>query len=106
MTLIKFISVNGDVREVNADSGSNLMQVALDNGIDEILGECGGSCSCATCHCYIAEDWLDKSGKPDEIEQEMLECTLDPAKNSRLACQVNISNELDGMVVHLPEAQY
>ncbi|MEX1669771.1 2Fe-2S iron-sulfur cluster-binding protein [Zhongshania guokunii] len=106
MPLIKFITVNGETREVNAESGSNLMQVALDNGIDEILGECGGSCSCATCHCYIGDDWLSKTGKPDDIEQEMLECALEPAVNSRLSCQVNISDELDGMVVHLPAAQY
>ena len=106
MPLIKFIAVDGDTREVNAESGSNLMQVALDNGIDEILGECGGSCICATCHCYIADDWLAKTGMPDDIEQEMLECALEPNANSRLGCQVIINDELDGLVIHLPKAQY
>jgi 2Fe-2S ferredoxin len=106
MPLIKFINTNNEIREVSAETGSNLMQASLDNGIDEILGECGGSCSCATCHCYIDENWLSKTGKPDEIEQEMLECTLEPKENSRLSCQITITDEMDGLIVYVPEAQY
>ncbi|RNL65576.1 2Fe-2S iron-sulfur cluster-binding protein [Zhongshania marina] len=106
MPLVKFINADNEIYEVNAEIGGNLMQVALDNGIDEILGECGGSCSCATCHCYIGDDWLAKTGTPDDTEQEMLECALAQKVNSRLSCQIKITEDLDGLIVHLPEAQY
>ncbi len=106
MTRVRFVSADGKVREVEATNGSSLMQAATDNAIAEIVAECGGACSCATCHCYIDEAWTAKLPKADEIEQAMLECALEPRENSRLSCQITVSDELDGITVHLPEAQY
>ena len=106
MALVKFVNHDGVVREVEAASGSSLMQVALDNGIDEIVAECGGACSCATCHCYVDEAWMSKLPPADAIEKSMLDCALEPKDNSRLSCQVIVSDELDGLTVHLPAAQY
>ncbi len=106
MALVKFVNHDGVVREVEAASGSSLMQVALDNGIDEIVAECGGACSCATCHCYVDEAWMSKLAPADAIEKSMLDCALEPKDNSRLSWQVFVSDELDGLTVHLPAAQY
>jgi len=106
MPVVKFVTHNGDVREVDATSGTSLMQVAVDNGIDEIVAECGGACSCATCHCYIDDAWADKIPGADAIEKAMLDCVLEPKENSRLSCQVTMTDDLDGLTVHLPEAQY
>lgn len=106
MPSIKFITHDGNEYDVEAESGTSLMQAALDNGIDAILAECGGACSCATCHCYIDENWTDKVGQAQDIEKDMLSCVLDPKDNSRLSCQVTVSDDLDGMIVHLPESQY
>lgn len=106
MTVVTFINHDGDTQEVQVEAGTNLMQAALDNGIDAILGECGGTCSCATCHCYIDEAWIDRVGAPGDMESAMIEGALDPQKNSRLGCQVIVTEELDGLVVRLPESQF
>ena len=106
MPLVRFIKVNGDVREVDAVSGNTLMQAATDNGIDEIVAECGGACSCATCHCYVDEAWISKVPPADAIEKAMLDCVLEPKDNSRLSCQITVTDALDGLTVHLPAAQY
>lgn len=82
------------------------METATFNGVPGVVAECGGSCSCATCHVYIDLDWYAQLPSPDESEQEMLEFAIDPRENSRLSCQVEITEELDGMVVHTPESQY
>ncbi|GAB3378734.1 (2Fe-2S)-binding protein [Spongiibacter taiwanensis] len=106
MPSIKFITHDGNEYDVEAESGTSVMQAALDNGIDAVLAECGGACSCATCHCYIDENWTDKVGAAEDIEKDMLSCVLDPQDNSRLSCQVKVTDELDGLVVRLPESQY
>lgn len=106
MPVVKFITPDGDTREVEVEVGTSLMQAAVDNGIDQIVAECGGSCSCATCHCYIDEAWMDKVGSPSDMEKDMLDCVLEPKETSRLSCQVTVTEELDGLVVRLPEAQY
>lgn len=106
MALVKFVNHDGTVREVDATSGSTLMQVALDNGIDEIVAECGGACSCATCHCYVDEAWVAQLPEADSIEKSMLDCVLEPKDNSRLSCQITVTDALDGLTIHLPEAQY
>ena len=84
------------------------MQVAIDNDVRGILADCGGSCSCATCHCYVDEAWADKAGTPtSQDERDMLEMTAAEIKpTSRLSCQIEMTAALDGLVVHLPEAQY
>jgi 2Fe-2S ferredoxin len=85
--------------------GSNLMQGAMDNGIDSILGECGGACACATCHVYVEEPWLEKIDEASNEEAGMLEVVVDPQSNSRLGCQVTVTEDLDGLTVRLPESQ-
>ena len=106
MALVKFITHDGNEFEANVNVGDTIMTAAIDNGIDAIIAECGGACSCATCHCYIDEAWNDKLSPAEEIEKDMLECALDPKPTSRLSCQVTMTEELDGIVVHLPESQY
>ena len=106
MPVITFVEANGASHEVQAENGHSLMQTAVDNMIDGIVAECGGSCSCATCHCYIDPAWIDKVGHAEGMEKDMLECVIEPKENSRLSCQVIISDELDGMVVSLPPSQY
>ena len=106
MPLVKFVTHDGNTKEVDVEVGTNLMQAAVDNGIDGIVAECGGACSCATCHCYIDENWVAKTGEPNETEKEMLECVLDPQANSRLSCQVESTDAMDGLVVNIPESQY
>ncbi len=95
-----------ELETVEVDSGSSLMQAAIDNGIDGITAECGGACSCATCHCYIGEPWIGKTSAPSDMEKELLLCVVDPKGNSRLACQVNVTDELNGVEVIIPESQY
>ena len=82
------------------------MQGAMDNMIEGILAECGGACSCATCHCYMGEAWAAKTGEASDMEKDMLDAVLDQRKTSRLSCQVAVTAEMDGLVVHLPESQY
>jgi len=106
MPQIKFVNHDGTVREVDATSGNSLMQAAVDNGIDEIVAECGGACSCATCHCYVDEAWVAKIPAADAIEKAMLDCVLEPKDNSRLSCQITMTDDLDGVTIHLPAAQY
>lgn len=108
MPKVTYISSTGDRTEIDVPVGENVMRGALYNGVDGIVGECGGALSCATCHCYVDEAWTGKVGGPASHEEtELLEsaaCEVKP--NSRLSCQIEMSGELDGLVVHMPEAQY
>ena len=106
MPVITFIDHNGNAREAEASVGSNLMQVALANGIDGILGECGGVCSCATCHCFLEASDYQRLAPPSDMEKEMLDCVVDPSPTSRQGCQVLIQEDMDGMTVRLPASQY
>ena len=105
MPLVKFIAADGRETEVHVASGTTLMHAATDNGVAGILADCGGACSCATCHCYIDEAWVEKTGSADEVEAQMLEFVLAPEANSRLSCQIVIDDNLDGLVVRLPATQ-
>lgn len=105
MALIKYIQHNGNEYEAEVNEGNSVMQGAIDNGIDGILAECGGACSCATCHVYVDEAWLDKIPAAEDMEKAMVECVLDPKDNSRLSCQIEVTAELNGLVVRLPESQ-
>lgn len=91
---------------VEADLGTSVMHVAIDNGIDGISAECGGACSCATCHCYIEAPWAEKIPEVGDMERELLTCVMEPNEFSRLACQVEITEALDGVVVIVPESQF
>ncbi|MBB3047198.1 2Fe-2S ferredoxin [Litorivivens lipolytica] len=106
MGLVTYVSFDGEKTTVDVANGDSLMQGAIDNGIDGILGDCGGGCACATCHCMVDEAWYAKTGEPDDMEADMLDGVLDPKPTSRLSCQVFMSDELDGIVVHLPESQF
>lgn len=106
MPKVTYIEANGQSHEVDLDAGVSLMQGAVDNMIEGIVAECGGSCSCATCHCYIDQQWLDKLEPATEMENDLLECVTEPKDNSRLSCQIVMSDDLNGLVVHLPESQF
>jgi 2Fe-2S ferredoxin len=101
-----YIDANGNQFEAELEIGQNLMDGAVNNMIDGILGECGGVMSCATCHCYVDPAWQDKVSPASEHEMDMLDIVIDPQQNSRLSCQLEMTAELDGIVVHLPRAQY
>ena len=81
------------------------MEGAIDNNIPGIEAECGGVCSCATCHVYVDPAWVEATGTPQHIEQGMLESAMDLEKTSRLSCQIEVSDELDGLIVRLQESQ-
>lgn len=105
MITVIYIQHNGERREVEFESGASVMQGAIDNGIDNIIAECGGSCTCATCHCYVDPGWQEQLAPPSDLELQMLECVLDQRDNSRLSCQITVTRELDGLIIHLPESQ-
>ena len=106
MAQITYIEHDGTEHKIQVEVGYSVMQAALDNMLEGVIAECGGACSCATCHCYIDEAWIDKVGLPDVIEKEMIEFAVDTKDNSRLSCQIQVTEELDGLVVPLPESQY
>lgn len=106
MANITYIDASGQSTTVDLMEGWSLMQGATANGIDGILGECGGSCACATCHCYIQEDRLAELPAASEGELGMLENVASERRpNSRLACQIKATAALDGLIVHLPDSQ-
>lgn len=106
MPSITFIAHDSTTTVVSAKPGLSLMQEAVNHGVTGIIGECGGTGACATCHCYIDDAWTDKVGPARGSEKEMLDCVVDPAPNSRLGCQVKLTDALDGLVVRLPASQY
>lgn len=105
MPSITFISHDGNEQEVHVAEGTSVMHAAVDNGVSGILADCGGACSCATCHCYVDEAFTDKIPPADDVEQQMIDFVMDPQPNSRLSCQIVMKDELDGLVVRLPETQ-
>ncbi|MBE1204169.1 2Fe-2S iron-sulfur cluster-binding protein [Aminobacter carboxidus] len=106
MYRVTFVDADGQARELTANEGQSVMSVAVANGIDQILAECGGSCACGTCHCYVDETWTERLPAPDDSEQGMIECLMSPTERSRLSCQLKMTAALDGLVVHLPREQY
>jgi len=106
MPRIVFIEASGMDYEVEAESGLSLMENAVRNAIPGIVAECGGACSCATCHVYIDEAWLNKVGSANAIEQEMLDFAYDTQPNSRLSCQIRVTDAFDGLTVRIPERQF
>lgn len=106
MPAITYVSTDGDREEVELAAGTTLKDGALDNGIDGIEAECGGNAMCATCHVYVDGAWMDKLPERSEVEDELLDSTAcERTDASRLSCQIRVTEELDGLVVHLPEAQ-
>jgi len=105
MARITYIEFDGTSHEVDVPSGLSVMEGAVNNNIPGIEAECGGACSCATCHIYVDQAWAGATGTPEHLEQGMLEGVLDLQETSRLSCQVKVSDELDGLLVRLPEFQ-
>jgi 2Fe-2S ferredoxin len=106
MAKITYIAADGTVTEVEAGNGLSVMQAAVSNGVPGIVAECGGACSCATCHVHVAPEWYVRLVPPADMEKQMLEFVVDPRDTSRLGCQIKITDELDGLVVHTPASQY
>ncbi len=103
--LLRFISAEGKISEVKVAPAGSLMEAAVRNGVDGIVAQCGGACACATCHVFVAEEWLQALPPPEGIETDMLECVAEPRDSSRLSCQIRLSPALDGFTVELPVNQ-
>lgn len=105
MTKITFVEANGTVHETDAENGASVMETAIKNSIPGIVAECGGACTCATCHVYVADAWKEKVGIPSAMEEDMLDFAFEVKPTSRLSCQIIVKNEFDGLVLDLPEQQ-
>jgi 2Fe-2S ferredoxin len=105
MTKIVFIEHNGTEHTVEAQAGRSVMQTAIDNMVPGIVGVCGGCCSCSTCHAYVDPAWISRLPEKSQEEIDTLDGALDVQDNSRLACQINVSPDMDGLVIRLPENQ-
>lgn len=106
MPKVIFIEHSGTEHVVEGETGKSVMQTALDHLVPGIVGDCGGCCSCATCHGYVDPAWIGKVGPVQPDEAMMLEGALHVEANSRLTCQITLKPELDGVIVRLPESQY
>ncbi|MCC6708014.1 MAG: 2Fe-2S iron-sulfur cluster binding domain-containing protein [Gammaproteobacteria bacterium] len=103
MPKIIYVDINGARRECNVANGVSVMEGAIANGIAGILAICGGSCACSTCHTYIDPEWMDRVGAASDIEDSTLELAYDRKPNSRLSCQIEVTDKLDGLVVHVAQ---
>ena len=106
MAKITFIQPDGTRQEVAAEPGITVMEAAKHHDVPGIEAECGGACACATCHVYIDAAWREKVGKPANMEEDMLDFAFDVREESRLACQIKVTAELDGLVVAVPAKQF
>ena len=106
MVKITFIDYLGVERKVAAQVGLSVMEAAIENEVPGIVAECGGSCACATCHVYIDVPWSNKLDSKEDNEEDMLDFAFDVTDQSRLSCQIKVSDDLDGLVVNLPEKQF
>lgn len=105
MPKITYIDQDGNERTVEAELGATVMETAINNDVPGILATCGGSCSCATCHVYVDEDWFDKLPPLSIEELDMLDTAHDLEPNSRLSCQILVTEEIDGLIVTTPARQ-
>ena len=105
MPKVTFIEHDGTVHDVDAEIGESLMEAAMRGSVSGIVAECGGSCTCATCHVYIDEAWFVRAGKRTLEEDEQLDNAFDVRPTSRLSCQIKMSEELDGILVRTPSYQ-
>ena len=106
MVKVSFIEFDKTEHTIDAENEMSLMEVAIQNGVPGIDADCGGACACATCHVYIDSNWIDKTGTAEQMEQDMLDFAFDVTDQSRLSCQIKVSDDLDGLVVNLPEKQF
>ncbi len=105
MPKITYIDSTGERRTIDVEKSLTVMEGAVQNQIPGIDADCGGGMACATCHVYVKEEWLNKLPKAEDAEQDMIDMAFEPKKNSRLSCQLIVSDELDGLVVTTPSKQ-
>ena len=105
MPKITYIEHSGKSHTIEVSNGLSVMEGAVQNNIPGIDADCGGSMACATCHVYVKEEWFNKLPKKEDGEEDMLDMAFEPKKNSRLSCQLMVSDQIDGLVVNLPEKQ-
>ena len=105
MPKITYIESSGISKTIEVQKGLSVMEGAIQNNIPGIDADCGGGMACATCHVYVKEEWFNKLPKAEDGEQDMIDMAFEPKKNSRLSCQLIVSEELDGLVVTTPSKQ-
>ena len=105
MTKITYIENSGKLHTIDVQSGLTVMEGAVQNDIPGIDADCGGGMACATCHVYVNDEWFDKLPSKEDGEEDMLDMAFEPKKNSRLSCQLMVSDQIDGLVVNLPAKQ-
>ena len=105
MAKITYIEHNGNKHTVDVENGLSVMEGAVQNNIPGIDADCGGGMACATCHVYIGDEWIDKINKKSEGEDDMLDQAYEPKKNSRLSCQITVTEDLEGLTLEMPEKQ-
>ena len=105
MAKITYITHDNQNHTIDVQNGLSVMEGAVQNDIPGIDADCGGSMACATCHVYVKDDWYDKLDEKSEGEDDMIDQAYEPKKNSRLSCQITVSDKIEGLVVHLPEKQ-
>ncbi len=106
MPKVIYITPDETRPEVEVETGSSIMEGAIHNNIEGIVAECGGACACATCHSYVDAAWTDKIPAMDDMEDSMLDAAFERKDNSRLTCQIEMSDELDGIVIHVADNEY
>ena len=105
MPKITYIDQKGDSKTIDVENGLTVMEGAIQNNVPGIDADCGGSMACATCHVYVEDSWLSKIPKAEDAENDMIDMAYNPKKNSRLSCQIIVSEELNGLIVTTPEKQ-
>ena len=105
MTKVTYISSEEKITTIEVANGLTVMEGAVQNDIQGIDADCGGGMACATCHVYVKEEWLDKLPAKEDGEEDMLDMAFEPKKNSRLSCQLIVSDELEGLIVNIPSKQ-
>ena len=105
MPKVTYIEHNGKSHKIEVPNNLSVMEGAIQNNIPGIDADCGGACACATCHVYVDSKWFDKLKTKDKAEQDMLDMAFEPSKFSRLACQITVTDDLDGLVVKMPSKQ-
>ena len=105
MAKITYIQPEGKSQIIDVSNGLSVMEGAVQNDIPGIDADCGGGMACATCHVYVTDEWFNKLPKKEDGEEDMLDMAFEPKQNSRLSCQLVVSDELDGLVVNIPSKQ-
>jgi 2Fe-2S ferredoxin len=106
MAKIIYITSDGTRYETEVENGYSVMEGAINNDIGGIVAECGGACACATCHSYVDEAWMDKMPPMDDMEDSMLDAAFERKDNSRLTCQIEVNDGLDGLIIHVADNEY